>query len=538
MRDRLEKIALQRLPNWQQNSPRLSKLALWDMYLDATIYDCLRNEFDEDSIPGRSTPRYIQMKERKPSVKSGLAGTTASNLARKLFAGRHAPSLVLKDGAESNDAIQKLQDLLTEAQVGSQMIWLVRRGSVGSVCATYKIVEIEGEEPQLVMDVHHAVDCFPVFDAAKQLSRLRIAYATAGQWFIDNEVTTDLKGEPVKPTELYWYIRDLDKISETHYVPVPTAAWNPIEGFPESAEIKNLRPIEEGPLAVVQHELGYTPAQWFVNMTDGRFPDGGCIFEPGLDNIVVYDYGMSQLDLGVKNAACPITVLKGNLVQQLDGDNKPIPRSPTRYLQFEPTTKDGDMVEEGGSAEYLETTGQGFKMGLEFYRQIKKDATEQISASRKDPDKVTTAMSGKGLELVEEENIDLAFDFRTSFGAAYLKMIIKMGRAAIKKNHPLMDGVTEDEVKQVKLAWPDMHDLSPQEFQAFAQGLVAEQEAGVISPAQAQELHRTKVDVPISHLEGPKVASTPETIMEAELALAKASKPAPPVKPKAKPKAK
>lgn len=494
MRQRLESKATAALSSWQRSDPRLKRLCLMDMYLDGTIYDCLAHEYDKESAAadGLSMPRQISMSERKPSTRLGAAKTAARNVARKLFAGRHAPSLICEEHPE---AIVKIHKYLREGSVQKEMIGLVVRGSVGSVCGTFKNVEITNEI-KLVFSTHRASECFPFFDPSKELEKLYLVREVKGAWFIAQGVTKTFNGADVEESLSYFYVRLLDKNREVFFKPILTVDWNPVKG-----PFSKLVEIADGPLAPTVHNLGFVQAQWFVNMSGGEFPDGDCLFEPALDNIVTYDYNLSQMDLGLKNAACPVTVLKGKLVQYTDEDGKPIPRPATRYLHFETGTKDPDgMAEEGGNASLLETTGQGFLADLKLLELLKKNISEQISSSRKDPDKVTTAMSGAGIELIEEEFMDLVFELRTCYGEdGYLKLVKKMCLSGIRAGHRLLKGITKEIVEALDLGWPDLHDLSPQDYQQFTAGLLQAETGGVIDQQQAQDLHRAKIDVPMSN---------------------------------------
>ncbi|GEM_PF-5690144 len=485
MRDRLEQTALRKIPAWIRDNERLCKLALMDLHLDGKIYGHLAKEFDEEASGDSS---YVSMKHRRPSVRMNLAKMTARNIARKLFAGRHAPSLICEKKPE---IIEKIQQLLDQADLESQMIDLVMRGSIGSVCASFKIVEVD-EGPTLVMNIHRAVECFPTFDPAKQLKQLMLAKPVSARWFLDYGYTHDSQGQNIEPKKKYWMVRVLDKEREIHYLPIRQVDWNPLTGD----NTKYLKEIEEGVLEPVVHELKMVPAHWFLNLSGGEFPDGDCLFEAGLDNIVLYDYGMSQLDLGIKNSACPMTVIHGSPQGTTDDEGKPIARSPQRYLQFNTTQKIEDVVEEGGDAKFLETNGLGFAAGLDYYRQLKKDAAEQISSSRKDPDKVTTSMSGKGMGIVEEEFLDLVFELRTNYGNnGYLKLIKKICKAAIRIDHQLMTGIDEGLIDLLKLSWPDLHEQTPQEYQQNVQALDQAQDAGLIDQRAAFDQHRAKTDM-------------------------------------------
>jgi hypothetical protein len=498
MRDRLETSFARTLPRWQQKSSRLKRLAIYYAWLDNQIYDHLGYEYNNEFRQSRGTAfAYVKQEERKPSVRLNTPSTAARNVARKLFAGRHAPNLQLPDKPEK---IVQINKLLREGKMASEMLGLVFDASVGSGCLTFKIVVPDGQtKPRLVLESKRVNVCFPEFDIAKQLQKLVIAYTVPGHWWKSLGYTKSEDGENIEDNQSYWYIKVLDKSSEFYYEPITGGLWNPVNG-----ESKRLRVIQDGPLAQVNHLLGFVPAQWFINLSGGEWPDGACTFDRGLNNLATYDYTMSQTDLGIKNSVCPITVITGTTIQELDEQGKPIPKTPSRHLQFEAGQKMDGVEQKSGEAYYLESNGNSFGASLDVCRQIKKDMTEQMSSSRKDPDKVTTAMSGKGLELVEEEFIDLVFELRTNYGEnGYLELVQKILRAAQKANHPLVKDISEDDIDNLELEWPDMHEVSPQEFQQTVQGLQQGYDAGLISLEQGQNTYKTKVDV-AQHGKSPK----------------------------------
>lgn len=486
-----------KIPNWAKTNPRLKRLYIHDRWLDGTIYDDLAYEFHQDTRPPN---QFILMHKRKPAGRWRLPRAAASQIARKLFAGRHAPILT-----HQNPEVSKIMlALVREAKLISRMLQACQWGSVGSVLVTFKIAKDFNGVQRVATNVHRSRDCFPVFDLHQELKQVRIAYLVRGDWFLANGITTCVTDgsnarvvdeNKIKANSDYWFIKDLTREAEIYYQPIRHYDWNPVDGKPDL-----VRKITEGELAPFEHELGFVPAQWFVNLSGGTFPDGACTFEDALDNVVEYDYTMSQIGLGVKNSACPHVVMQGAPVQQRDMNGQLIPWTPSRYLQFPGLRKDIEGITEGGGdAKLLEPTGQGMAVGIKDYaRQLKKDGIESIAMSRKDPDKVTTAMSGKGLELIEEEFYDLNHELRTSYGdEGYLPLAKKIARAAIIVDHPLAKELNEKEIEDTTLAWPQIHDMSAGEYQQFSAALSQGTEAGFLDINEAAELHKAQVDMPL-----------------------------------------
>lgn len=499
MRDRLETSVKDTFPRWLVKDECRSELRIHELYLEGEIYKHLDKEFDEESTPSGG---YIRINRRKPCIQFNLARTLSQNIARKLFAGRHAPSLIHE---EKPEVVNKIKKLLEEAKLECAMIEAITKVAVGASCLTFKIVKSDEGVLTITTTVYSASDCYPRFDAARQLSMLRIPIVESGQWFTEKGYFNDSEGDEVDKSKTYWCIKEIDNKEERYFLPIKSSCWNPLEG-PASLEIK----IQEGVLAPVKHNLGLMPAVWFRNL-HGEFPIGSCLFKPALPNIVEYDYGMSQLSLGMKNAACPMTVIEGALIDFTDENGKPVPKSPSRILQFAAKEKDETGAEvSAGKAYYLETNGQSFIAGLAYYRQVKKDAHEQIHASRKDPEKMTTAMSGKAMDAVEEEYGDLAFELRSNFGPDYLSLVKRITRAAITVGHPKANGISSEDVEDLTAGWPDLHDETPQEFQQRVAGIAQGVEAGIMHREDGVEHLQAKTDVAQTKKKGlPKLPKQP-----------------------------
>lgn len=482
-------------PNFVNQDPRRERLYVLDRWLDGTAYDDIKVPFHRDSTP---TGGYVPMEKRAPASRYALPALVAKQISRKLMAGRHKPDVT----HDEDKVVVAMNKFIHQGDLDQQMMQTIQWGSVGSACMSFKLIKNVDQDVVLVTEVHRTRDLWPIFDATKELISLRIAYEVYGTHFIQMGVTKDVEGENIKNDLEYWFIRDLDRQKETHYQPMRAPAWSP--SIPEASlpEKAKLEPFEKGhALAPFTHGLGFVPAQWFLNLSGGNFPEGACTYELALNSLVEYDYVMSQIGLGVKNASTPFTVIQGEVAGALDQEGKPIPRSPSRFLQFSTGRKDTEGIsEDGGDAHLLEATGKGMSVGIKDYaRSVKKDMIEMIAYSRKDPEKMTTAMSGRGMELVEEEFMDLVMEFRTCYlSNGYLKLLIKIGRAAIQIGHPFMKGITKEALKGLGMNFPQLHDMSAQEYQQFASALQVLAKAGILDGAEAHDLHSAQVDMPIT----------------------------------------
>lgn len=468
------------MPNHLRNASVRRTWYLMHRWMEGTIYDDISHPFHKDHD---SRGRYVEIEKRRPTTQWNLPAITATQVARKLMAGRHAPTFKQPDHPEF---IQKVNDLIDESGFEEQMKLTIERGQAGASVLTYKFLKNLEGKLVLITDVYHAHECWANFNATKDLTNLRICRVTMGSYFIDHGLNYDNEGEKINPDGQYWFIKDLDTKEEIHYYPPP------INGFrPDAQGEAKLHRITIGTFAAREHGLDGVPAHWFWNIGGGV-----CIFEKALKNVTAYDFLMSQMLLGTMLAATPHVVIKGSPVVQKGEDGKDIALSPAKYLQFQTGRKDDTVTIDGGDAKLLEPTGQGMAVGVDKVgRGVKKDAIEIIGLSRKDPDKVTTAMSGKGMETIEEEFMDLIMDLRTCWlKNGYLVVMRKIIKAAKKCNHPDFADVTDLMLKNLRMDYPQLHEMTPQEMQMFIQALAEGTDIGILDGADAHDLLEAQLD--------------------------------------------
>ena len=483
------------LPNWATGA--FKKQMILDMLLEGEIYDHLQYDFTQET---RENDEYIPILERRPSYRFNLYKMVSLQLARKLFGGRHNPRIE-HDDQKVADSIKALCE---EADLESIMMQAAAWGSVGAVAVTFKYIDAGKNNPKLVAETHKARYCVPVFDAFKELKILRINYLTEGTHFLHRGQKQDIKGDEIDEKKQYWYICDHTINEEIIYTPILSADWNPTLFYSDKLK----------PEIVNEHKLGFVQAQWFINLSGGDFPYGACTWEPAVDNIIMLDYTMSQLGAGVWYNSAPQVMIRGEPANYEYKDGKVIIRGPSRVIQLPVKDKQEDMEKGEGDAKLLEMTGQGTEVGMRYCEHLKKDALEQISASRKDPEKMTTAMSGKGMEVLEQEYTDLGQELRTQYGSrGYLKLIKKMAAAGKKVKHKLLENVSEKQADGIRLRWPAFHGLSAQEFQAIITGLADGVEKLIITADEGKAYLEAQADMPFTSANKAyaKGLETPET---------------------------
>lgn len=448
----------QNFPSWAKQDERYKRLEELDRYLDGEIYDDLDHVFYDEET---STGEYIKIKRRRPAVRFNLYAAVADQIARECFAGFNAP--VLKHPKEN---VRKFFDAIKEeTEILPHMIEITNWATVGSAVATFKVVATEDGKAKAVMKPRKSKECTPFFNDLDELDKLRVHYVVSGSELLTQGVSVDFKDKPLKPTSSYWFIRDYGAKEEVTYYPIPESQWKPMD-------VMSDRLI---PLLAHPTNLSFVPAHWFKRRTGKIRPyDGRCVWEQAIPNVVEFDYSMSQMGAGVRYNACPQVVIKGNLANKRD-DGAMI-GGPARYLQFQADRKTDDGLQEtGANAHLLEATGAGMQVGIEHYgRLLREIAILVICASRKDPNKITTAMSAKGMEVLDKEYHNLIQEFRTVCGDnGYLKLLKKIGAACILAKHPLAKGITLEDIDALTLKWPPINPVGAQEFLYLCQGIVA-----------------------------------------------------------------
>lgn len=366
--------------------------------------------------------------------------------------------------------------------------------SIGSCCITFKLIAFDQgnqKRSKVVARTWRTKQCTPTFNALGELENLRVHYVQLGQEFLLQDYAVDYAGKSIKPDDKYWFVREFQNKKEITYFPIPEDKWSPYE-----IKSDKLKEMED---ETVVHGLGFVPAHWFVRRTGKYRPyDGRCFWENGIPNVIEIDYTMSQMGAGVRYNAAPQVVIKGR-VQNANEDGS-LTGGPSRYLQFDSDKKDPDGISDtGADAHMLESTGQAMKVGIENYAGMCRElALWAVCASLKDPNKVTTAMSGRAMQALDREFYDLIKEMRTVFGKhGFLKLLKKIGMACALKRHPLAKGLTIEKIDGLTLGWPPLEEVGAMEFQALCTGLGTAVENAFLDTQKAEQYLLSQVDMPV-----------------------------------------
>lgn len=418
-----------------------------------------------------ASKQYIPLNERRPSVIYRLPASVVQDTVDKLFSGRHWPHFKGVEDHQS-DLIHEIEMLTRKTNLEKALRKAVFVGAVGSVFVSFKYVD-----KILSFDVWNPKNCLPVFDAKGELQEVKIFYKAK----VDSLLALgyELDDKERAQDELWWGKR-FTKEKEIAYVPSDKAAppdWS--EWAVDESRSK-------------EHDLGFVPGVWIENLPGGVFPDGGCTFENLLELCVEIDYQLSQAGRGFKYSAAPQLAVRGLANMAIGTNGRTVVRSPANILELHP----GDDVTKPGDAKLLEMQGQGLRATMEYVKLLRSYALETTKGSRKDPERLTAIpMSGKAMETLEEELLDLIQSLRESYGDHGLLPLLKLVLRAGEKLG-LVKTYNEEDFDEIQLLWPKVFLPSAAEIQEYATALLQGVQGAFMLPEMANLLLQVFLDLP------------------------------------------
>jgi hypothetical protein len=417
-------------------APRVARLDVLRRVLDGTFYDNLPYQFHEER---NGAGEYIPLRLRRPSVRYGLCRIVVEDSVALLFSAGHFPAL----DAEDAGLVRVLQDVIAEARLNEVMIDAALRGAVGSVAILFRVLQ-----GRVFFSVLESLYLTPVWraDAPDTLASVTEKYKVSG---------ADLLAQgyaDVDPAALYWFQRVWDADSEIWYLP-----WNGDD-----------QPVRDESRSVV-HGLGFVPVVWIKNLPGGGGVDGGCTFRAAIDTNIEIDYQLSQAGRGLKYSSDPTLLIK------------------------EPATSDTEIVKgagnalvvsEKGDAKLLEIGGTAAEAVISYVRTLREFALESVHGNRASADRLTTAQSGRALELMNQGLIWLADNLRISYGDGGILTLVKMVMRASQLFPLVVNGERVgalDVTQRVRLRWPRWYPLSADDRLKEAQAVATLVNAGQIS---------------------------------------------------------
>ncbi len=446
--------------NHQDNDypERCLRIELLTRVLKGQIYNHLKYAFHEEITGNGDYASYVPLRKRRPSVRYNLCKIVVDDSVSLLFGADHFPKIdCANDKTKKTDEKTKelLELLIKETKINKTLIEAATLGSVGSVVVLLKIYEncvyFETKTTQYLT---------PTFDLKNpdKIIKLREARKLKG------DVLQSMGYDNVDENVDYWFVRVWDEMAETLYVPYTVSDGKDKKFVPQVDSSRT-----------VTHGLGFLPAVWIKNLPAGEDVDGACTFEEAIDTNVEMDYQLSQAGRGLKYSSDPKLVIKTD--------------SPIAPTIIDPA-KNALMVDTDGDAKLLEINGTAARTVVEYVETLRKFALESIHGNRSDADKISTAQSGKAMELMNQSLIWLTERLRVSYGECGLQVLLMM---LIKANAKTSFIVGETLIPQnslnqntsIQLLWPEWYAPTSNDKNQLANSLKTFKDSGIISQKTA-----------------------------------------------------
>ena len=409
---------------------RARNLTLYSQILDGTLYDRLPYEFHEERT---SSGDYIPLRQRRPSVRYGLARLVVEDSVALLFSEGHFPSF--------NSSNHAVRDALTafaqDTALNTVMVEAALRGSIGSVALYFRVLR-----GRAFVDVLNTMYLTPVWDPGEpdELLRVTESYKVSG---------ADLIGQGyaiADPSALYWFRRVWDRDYETWFLPT-------LVGSREE--------LREDELKTVKHALGFVPIVWIRNLPGGSGVDGACTFRGAIDTSIEIDYQLSQAGRGLKYSSDPTL-----LIREPAGLDGTMVRGAANAL----------VVSEKGDAKLLEIGGTASQAVIDYVRTLREFALESLHGNRAEANRLSAPASGRALQLMNQGLLWLADNLRVSYGQVGLMALARMFIRASRVYALTVQGraVPElDTAASISLRWPDWYPPDALDAQRIADTLIS-----------------------------------------------------------------
>jgi hypothetical protein len=435
---------------------RVRQLNILNRVLDGTLYDVLPYHFHQERS---ELGEYIPLRQRRPSVRYPLSRIVVEDSVSLLFGEGHFPTI---DSPDSR-ICQAFANIVKETHLNRTMIDAATRGSVGSTALLMRVLK-----GRIFVEVLDTTYLTPTWDpyAPDTLLKVDEAYKTAGTALIANGYSIE------NPDQQFWFARRWDSDGEIWFEPAPTDVPNPLTVDADRT---------------VVHKLGLVPIVWIKNLpgmaTTGDRSDGACTFAAAMHMQVEIDYQLSQAGRGLKYSSDPTLLLK------------------------DPTLSDGEIIKgagnalivsEKGDARLLEIAGTASSAVIDYVRTLRELALESIHGNRASPERITSAQSGRALELLNQGLIWLADNLRISYGETALIQLTRLIARASQTYQLVVLGEKIDPIDpgvSLSLKWPRWYPSSAEDRQKDAQSLTALMAAGCIGRQTALKAIASSYDI-------------------------------------------
>ena len=444
---------------------------VYSRVLDGAIYDHLPHSFHEEK--NESNGEYVPLRDRRPSVRCNICRIVVDDSVSLLFSEGHFP----KPTSSVSGASEAMQSILKAGRLNEVMLEAATTGSVGSVAIQMRILEQRDKSHRLFYDVHSTEFLTPVFDPAApgRLIKIIEKYKVRGDALRERGYA--ISDQDTAAT--FWFSREWDENAETWFLP-----WK--------AADENAGPVIDRSKGV-KHGLGFVPWVWVRNLP-GKLKlfadkltysdiDGACTFAAAIDTMIEVEYLLSQGGRGLKYTADPMLIIK-----EPAAPDEQMVRSPNMALI---TAADGD-------AKLLEIGGTSFAVLVDYVKFLRELALESVHGNRAEASKLSSAQSGRAMELLNIALIWIADRLRISYGEGALVELLRMALAGHAKFPLSVDGKVLAPVApdaDITLHWPAWYHKTSRDLQEEATTVKTLREAKVISRETAVDYIASSYDI-------------------------------------------
>jgi len=430
------------IPHDRDYPARVRVLDILKRVLDGTFYDALPNQFHEERGAGGE---YIPLRNRRPSIRYALSRIVVEDSVALLFSEGHFPTIDCADRTIRT----ALSDIAKESRLNQVMTEAAIRGSIGSVAILLRVLR-----GRIFFDVLDTTWLTPIWDPEEPdtLQTVTERYKVAGNFLAASGY------EITDPGLDYWFSRSWDCNDETWFLPQPLDTHDPPEIDTERS---------------VRHGLGFVPIAWIRNLpglsATGSPHDGACTFRSAVETQIEIDYQLSQAGRGLKYSSDPTLLIK----EPATGETEIIKGAGNALV-----------VSEKGDAKLLEIGGTAAAAVIDYVRTLREFALESVHGNRASADRLTTAQSGRALELMNQGLIWLADNLRVSYGEGALLQLARMVLLASSTYRLKVFGAeipALDPTARLTLKWPRWYPSTAEDRQRDAQTLTTLAAAGQIS---------------------------------------------------------
>ncbi len=366
---------------------RRERLAALSRVLAGEQYDHLYTPF---SVERNASGEYVPLDQRRPSVRTGWSRIVIDDSVSMLF-GRWPAISAASSGGKESPTVLAINQMIQATNLAGTMIEAATLGSVGSVAILFRVL---ANKPYF--DVLPTLYLTPEYDPMAPQTLLRVTEK--------RKVTrADLVAAgytALRPGfDNFWFHRVWDAKEEIWFVPWPV-------GEAEQAPRRDTR-------RSAVHNLGACPVVWVKNLPGGDAIDGACTFAPGINTEIEADYQLSQGGRGLKYSSDPTLLIKepagpGSMPARIGGAASAL------------------IVGSDGDAKLLEISGSATSAVIDYVTHLHKCAMAAMHGDGSDRDKMSSAQSGRAMELLKQPIVWLTSRLRLSYGDGALMQLLRL----------------------------------------------------------------------------------------------------------------